>query len=610
VRAYATNSVGTAYGNDLQFKTSSGTGPFAYVGTGDTDSITVIDTVTNIPFGPPISFGNGALGVMVNHTGNRVYVANMGENEVAVIDAANDTLVGSQIKVGNLPVGIAVIPDDTRIYVANLADDTVSVIDSATNTILGSPISVGSGPFGIAANPAGTKAYVTNSDYMAKGGGNSVSVIDTATNTVSGSAIAVGKTPVGLALNPAGTRLYVTNGGDNNVSIIDTTANAIVGSPVAVGTKPYGIAVNPAGTRVYVANNGDDSVSIIDLTTNSPTAATPITVGSQPTGVAVNPAGTRLYVTNSGGASVSVIDLTVNPPVVISDMSFPGGPQAFGLFVGPAVSFIPPTVTTATPVSSINTTTATGGGTLTSAGGSNVTAKGICWSTAPSPVLGGECVGGGTGTGPFTGNMTGLTPGTPYHVRAYATNASGTAYGGDVQFTTAQSAVQQLTITIAGNGDGTVTSNPPGIVCSKEFAPCNASFSHGSDVTLMASGNSDSILASWSACAVLGNCTVTMDTDRTVTATFNFVMPVKVVSTGQSYTFIQDAFTALDAGATILAREHTFTEESLILNQYGLAVILKGGYDTAYASNTGYTTLQGILTIQAGALTVEQLAIK
>lgn len=602
VRAYATNSVGTAYGNEIQFKTSSGTGPFAYVRA--SSSVVVIDTATNLLFGESIFTGNG-VGIAVNHSGNRVYAAVTRNDRmgVAVIDAAANTLVAPQISVGNQPAGIAVNPAGTRAYVTNQTDNTVSVIDTATDTLLGSPIPVGNSPVGIAVNPAGTRIYVANSMD------NTVSVINAATNTVSGLPISVGKNPVGLALNPAGTRLYVANSGDNSVSVIDTATNSIVGSPVTVGAKPYGVAVNPAGTMVYVTNQDGGSVSFIDLTTNPPASSTPITGMQGPTGVAVTPAGTRLYVTESTGFRLSIIDLTATPPAVISVIGL-YQPTALGLFMGPEVSFIPPTVTTSATVSNIRTTTATGGGTVTAAGSSTVTARGICWSTAPSPVIGGSCISGGAGTGSFTGSMAGLTPGTPYHVRAYATNASGTAYGSDVHFTTAQPAVQQLSVNIAGSGDGTVTSNPPGISCGKTFGPCKAPFDQDLPVTLMASANTDSIFGLWSACAVHGNCTVTMDTDRTVTATFNYVMPVTVISTGKGYNLIHDAFTALTATGTIKAREHTFTEANLILNKPGLSVLLKGGYDTGYAGNTGYTTLQGKLTVQAGSLTVEKLQIR
>ena len=37
--------------------------------------------------------------------------------------------------------------------------------------------------------------------------------------------------------------------------------------------------------------------------------------------------------------------------------------------------------------------------------------------------------------GQFSSNITGLTPGTLYYVRAYATNTDGTAYGDEVNFT-------------------------------------------------------------------------------------------------------------------------------------------------------------------------------
>jgi hypothetical protein len=43
---------------------------------------------------------------------------------------------------------------------------------------------------------------------------------------------------------------------------------------------------------------------------------------------------------------------------------------------------------------------------------------------------------GGTGLGDFVSEISDLTKYTPYHVRAYATNSVGTAYGADVMFTT------------------------------------------------------------------------------------------------------------------------------------------------------------------------------
>lgn len=95
----------------------------------------------------------------------------------------------------------------------------------------------------------------------------------------------------------------------------------------------------------------------------------------------------------------------------------------------------PPLLTTAA-VSAITTTSATSGGNITNSGSTAVTARGICYNIAINPTIANTIVAGGTGTGSFVSNLTGLTAGTTYHIRAYATNSIGTAYGNDVVFTT------------------------------------------------------------------------------------------------------------------------------------------------------------------------------
>jgi hypothetical protein len=94
-----------------------------------------------------------------------------------------------------------------------------------------------------------------------------------------------------------------------------------------------------------------------------------------------------------------------------------------------------PTVTT-TAVSSVTTTSAVSGGNVTSSGGATLIARGVCWSTLPNPTTANSKTTDGSGIGTFTSNITGLTPNTTYHVRAYATNAAGTEYGNDLSFTT------------------------------------------------------------------------------------------------------------------------------------------------------------------------------
>ena len=106
-----------------------------------------------------------------------------------------------------------------------------------------------------------------------------------------------------------------------------------------------------------------------------------------------------------------------------------------------------PTVTT-TVVSNITANSAQCGGNISDNGGFSVTARGICWNTTGNPDLNGDHTTNGNGNGTFTANMTNLTPGTTYHVRAYATNSTGTVYGEDRTFTTTDGMPQVTTSTV------------------------------------------------------------------------------------------------------------------------------------------------------------------
>lgn len=94
-----------------------------------------------------------------------------------------------------------------------------------------------------------------------------------------------------------------------------------------------------------------------------------------------------------------------------------------------------PTVITAN-VTEITTVSAICGGEVTNNGGGNITARGICWSTSANPTINDSHTTDGSGIGLFVSNIIGLTSNTTYHVRAYATNEAGIAYGLDEEFVT------------------------------------------------------------------------------------------------------------------------------------------------------------------------------
>jgi hypothetical protein len=117
-----------------------------------------------------------------------------------------------------------------------------------------------------------------------------------------------------------------------------------------------------------------------------------------------------------------------------------------GTSYGNNVIFTTPEVATVTTaaIANIASFAATYQGDVITDGGSAVTTRGICWSTTQNPTTANSFTTNGTGTGTYTGNLTGLTASTTYYVRAYATNGVGTAYGNEVSFTTLSGAIPAI----------------------------------------------------------------------------------------------------------------------------------------------------------------------
>jgi uncharacterized repeat protein (TIGR02543 family) len=87
----------------------------------------------------------------------------------------------------------------------------------------------------------------------------------------------------------------------------------------------------------------------------------------------------------------------------------------------------------------------------------------------------------------------------------------------------------QLTVSKAGTGGGGVSSSPAGISCGTS---CQASFDTGTGVTLTATPDASSVFTGWSGdCSgTAPSCTVLLDQDRSVTATFASNTPTLTIS--------------------------------------------------------------------------------
>jgi hypothetical protein len=221
-------------------------------------------------------------------------------------------------------------------------------------------------------------------------------------------------------------------------------------------------------TKYYAkayATNGETTVYGTEVTfTTKPVVPTLTT--TDVTEITGNSATTGGNVTVSGGADVTARGVcygtTENPTIdgdkttddkgtgeFVSSLSDLKGNTTYyvrayatnsaGTGYGPQVTFTTqvdlPAVTTS-EVINVTKTGAISGGDVTYDGGAEVTARGLAWGMSENPTISDNVLDGGSGTGVFISTLDGLTLNTTYHVRAYATNSAGTAYGEDLSFTT------------------------------------------------------------------------------------------------------------------------------------------------------------------------------
>jgi hypothetical protein len=167
-----------------------------------------------------------------------------------------------------------------------------------------------------------------------------------------------------------------------------------------------------------------------------------------------------------------------------------------------------------------------------------------------------------------------------------------------------------LTAAVTGSGGalGTLTSIPGGISCRSTLG-CSAEFDQGTMVELIATADGGALLKSFSgACTGNGACSFRMDGDKSVTASFAALQYLKKGS--DYFSLLKDAFAAAVTGDVILAQAQLFTDSALYFNRPAAQVKLKGGYDSSFSSNSGFTTVDGRLNILSGTLKVEKVKIR
>ncbi len=112
-----------------------------------------------------------------------------------------------------------------------------------------------------------------------------------------------------------------------------------------------------------------------------------------------------------------------------------------------------------------------------------------------------------------------------------------------------------LTVTKTGTGSGTLTSSDGGINCGSD---CSESYSSGTSVTLTTTPSTGSTFASWggdcSSCGTNTACGITMNADKTCTATFTAVQTNGPDLTGQWQSLTEQRFKGLRTRSGYLLR--------------------------------------------------------
>jgi phospholipase C len=118
-----------------------------------------------------------------------------------------------------------------------------------------------------------------------------------------------------------------------------------------------------------------------------------------------------------------------------------------------------------------------------------------------------------------------------------------------------------LTVSVSGTGGGTVTSSPSGVNCGQT---CNAGFTSGTQVTLSATPDANSFFAGWSgACNGTGTCTVTMNGNQSVSATFTRLPVLTVTLSGTGTGMVTSSPPGIDCGQTCSAGFSAGTQVTL-----------------------------------------------
>ena len=457
VRAYAKNMHGTYYGNELSFTTNNGT---------------VVVTTNNIENISPTSATCG--GTVTVSSGNTLPITARGVcwgiNHNPTISNSHTT---DGTGVGGFTSSITDLIVNTHYYVRAYATNEIDTYygeEKSFTTTAGLP------------NVA-TKQVINITQNSARCGGNVI--------TDNGFEVIERGICWSTFENPIINDNHLTAGigvGEYHCDMLNLTPNTqYYVRAYAKNTKgtAYGdnVSFHTPTTAIYVTTN--------DVTNITATSATcggcdtvqngntlPVTARGVCWGINHNPTLSDNH-TNDGVGTGSFISSLTNLTLNTNYYVRAYATNELGTFYGEEKNFNTTqglaSVTTKAVVD-IHLYDATGGGIVTSDNGFTVITRGICWSLVQNPTIDDNHTTNGSGVGEFNSYIDNLQNATTYHVRAYAINENGVAYGEDRSFTTNSG---EITVTT----DNVTSIGPETAVCGG-----NATVSSGNNLPIIAKG--------------------------------------------------------------------------------------------------------------------------
>lgn len=423
VRSYATNSIGTSYGNEISFKTNP------VLSTVITTEVSAISQTTASSGGNATSDGGA------NITAHGVCWSILQNPSTADAQTNNGTGTGSfTSELAGLTrntiyfVRAYATNDIGTSYGSEVSFITLKALPEMSTTPISSILQT-------SAISGGTISDDGGASVTSRGVCWSTSSTPTIDDFKTNDGIDVGTFSSALEDLTRNTTYYVRAYATNSVGTgygteISFKTEQLVLIPTVTTASISNITETAATSGGNVASDGGADVTMRGICWS---------INENPTLTSTN--SNTENGTGVGAFISSLIGLTANTSYYVRAYAQNSSGVGYGDQINFTTSPILPTVTTA-DISEITEITAIGGGIVTSDGGATVNSRGVCWSNSPNPTISDFYIVSGSGTGIYSCNIGGLSSNTNYYLRAYATNSTGTAYGLDVIFRT-----------IPGNGD-------------------------------------------------------------------------------------------------------------------------------------------------------------